>query len=239
MRTRRVAVLHVTGEREHNPTYQRLADDLNVSAVATIASLGWQSRLHAAADSSVGSALAIARDSHLIVVVGGEDVRPDFYGGPLDYTGAGSHSAAADEAQLAVIRDAALRGTPVLGICRGHQIINVALGGDLIQHLEETGQHRVPTPGAATRFTRHTVDLADSSLQHAIAAGEYVQSSHHQAVGRLGDGLRAVAASSDGVVEAITHASLPIVGVQWHPEHTGAPADQLARLLRHTLTKAA
>ncbi|BDI22510.1 gamma-glutamyl-gamma-aminobutyrate hydrolase family protein [Herbiconiux sp. L3-i23] len=232
MTVRRVAVLHVTESRETNPRYQRLADELNLSALATIRSLGWQPRLHASGDASVTATLEVVRASDLVVIVGGEDVHPDFYGGPLDYVGGGNHREAADEAQLAAIAEAATIGVPVLGICRGHQIVNVAFGGDLIQHLDDTDHHRVDRPGAGS-FTRHTVDLAGGRLRGAIRPGEEVQSSHHQAVARLGRGLSAAASSEDGIVEAIAHDDLPILGVQWHPEHHGAPTDQFGRLLRH------
>lgn len=232
MSGRRVAVLHVTDERESNPRYQRLADDLNRSALATISSLGWQPRLHASGDAPVSATLEIVHNSDLVVIVGGEDVHPDFYGGDLDYLGAGNHRAAADEAQLAAVSLSADLGIPVLGICRGHQIVNIAFGGDLIQHLDDTDRHRVIGKGEST-FTRHTVDVSRGALRGAIRPGEEVQSSHHQAVARLGRGFTTAASSDDGIVEAIAHDDLPILGVQWHPEHHGAPTDQFGRLLRH------
>lgn len=239
MSARRVAVLHVTSRRDTNPRYQRLADELNASALATIRSLGWEPRLHASGDAAAAASVEVATSSDLVVVVGGEDVDPEFYGGARDYQGAGNHVPAADEAQIAAVAAAAERGIPVLGICRGHQILNVAFGGDLIQHLGDTGSHRAARAGDHGSFTRHTVDVSGSALAGTIRGGELVQSSHHQAVARLGLGFAAVATSADGVVEAIAHSDLPILGVQWHPEHTGAPTDQLGRLLRHLDARAA
>jgi len=239
MQHRRVTLLHVTDARADNPRYQQLADTLNASALATVTSLGWNARLHASADASVAASTRLARDSDVVMVLGGEDIQPDFYGGSADYAGGGNHSAAADEAQLAAIRAAADRGIPVLGICRGHQVLNVAFGGDLIQHLADSDRHRNSSKTGAGTFTRHTVDIAGARLAGAIRPGEHVQSSHHQAVARLGGGLHAVATSDDGVVEAVAHDTLPILGVQWHPEHHGAPTDQLGRLLRHLVARAA
>lgn len=233
MSNRRVAVLHLADSRPTNPNYQRTADALNASALATIHSLGWDARLHAAAESTVAETLAVTRDADVVVILGGEDVHPSFYAGALEYTGGGRHLESGDEAQLAAIDDAAVRGVPVLGVCRGHQIINVAFGGDLIQHLPATGHHRDDRPGLDEPFISHRVDLVGDLLGSAVGQGEAVQSSHHQALDRLGFGLRPAAVSEDGIVEAVVHDDLPIVGVQWHPEHRGAPTGQFVRLLEH------
>ncbi len=163
--------------------------------------------------------------------MGGEDVHPSFYGGPTEYPRSGVHSIAADEAQIALVKDAEKRGTPLLAICRGHQVLNVALGGDLIQHLPPESGHR-NSQGPDT-FKEHGLILdAAGALADVVRTDEAVQSSHHQAVGRLGTGLRVAASSVDGVVEAVVHESAPLTGVQWHPEHRSAPDGQLVRLLR-------
>jgi putative glutamine amidotransferase len=139
----------------------------------------------------------------------------------------------ADRAQLAVARRAAERGTPLLGICRGHQIINVALGGTLVQDLGEHSAHRNEGVPVDESMTPHEVELDPSSaLAFRLGARHLqVQSAHHQSVGELGEGLRAVAWASDGTVEAIEHRTLPITGVQWHPEDPGTVDDQLGLLL--------
>lgn len=231
MTARRIAVLHLRDRRDHDPGFGRLLAELNDGALRAVAELGWTPTVHAAAESGVADAVAVARNADMVVVMGGEDVHPGFYGGPLDYPEAGRHEPAADEAQLAVVLDAAERGTPLLGICRGMQLLNVAFGGDLVQHLPVAG-HRAP-PGRADPFVRHGVRLAeDSGLEAAIRPAEPVLSGHHQAVARLGEGLTAVAEGEDGVLEAVVHERAPITGVQWHPEHRGAPAGQLTRLLR-------
>jgi putative glutamine amidotransferase len=156
-----------------------------------------------------------------LILPGGGDVDPAHYGG-------GHHealygiSAERDRFELTLARAALNRGSlPILCVCRGMQLLNVALGGDLISHIPdhygETIMHRAPALKPSTHDVR--VD-ADSRLGRLLGTDELtVQSIHHQAVGRLGQGLRAVAWSPDGVIEAIeseTHGF--VVGVQWHPE---------------------
>jgi putative glutamine amidotransferase len=162
-----------------------------------------------------------------LVLSGGEDVDPIRYGEtarlPLD-----SILPARDEVELAAVGRALARDIPVLGICRGCQVLNVALGGTLWQdlpselpgtigHSQTDGYHRrthdvVPEPG---------------SRLHAIAGGHtlHINSFHHQAVKHLGRDLRVVARADDGLVEAIEHRSYPwLLGVQWHPERSEATA---------------
>lgn len=235
MSERRIAVVHLRDERPHALMYQSLVDRLNASALRTIDGLGWRAETIAAAEAGAAAAVAAAREAELILLMGGEDIHPGFYGGALDYPGSGVHDERGDEAQLAVVTDAARRGTPLLGVCRGNQVINVAFGGDLVQHLPTTHAHRGPVAGEK-RFVEHTLHGIDPQLADAVRADEPVQSSHHQASGRIGDGLRAAAAGEDGVIEAVVHETAPVVGVQWHPEHERSRPGQLARLLRHLET---
>jgi putative glutamine amidotransferase len=122
-----------------------------------------------------------------------------------------------DAFDLAIARVAIGDGTPLLAICRGAQVVNVARGGDLIQDLTET-------LGADHRHLKHTVDvLEDSPLRRAVDAPALTVSCyHHQGIGRLGEGLRAAAQATDGTIEAVTlrqHSGW-CLGVQWHPEDT-------------------
>ncbi len=139
--------------------------------------------------------------------------------------------------ELALVRRAAERGTPVLGICRGHQIINVALGGTLWQHLPEThgtGDHRRVL--GSFEGNGHAVDLTPGSLA-AAAAGEtrhMVISHHHQGIRDLAPGLVASGYSGDGVVEALEGRTGYLLGVQWHPE-----ADPGSRIIRSLVEAAA
>ena len=229
----RVALIHVREERPAAPAYQRLADSLNRRALRTLRNHGWEPNLHAAGDATIASSLAAARNADVVVIMGGEDVHPSFYAGEHDYPRSGVHDLQADDAHITVVRDAVERGTPLLGICRGHQIINIALGGDLVQHLPQDGTHRLDLPHGSKRqsFTPHDIALDDRRWADAIDLASPVQSSHHQAVDRLGTGLTSVATAHDNVIEAIAHTDAPVLGVQWHPEHPSAPARQLTRLI--------
>ena len=123
--------------------------------------------------------------------------------------------------------------TPLLGICRGLQIVNVALGGTLVQDLGEECGHvnrGVPIPQV---LTTHAVNRRPGS-RVAELLGEptvEVRSAHHQAVDVLGAGLVVTPARHDGHIEAVEHRDAPVLAVQWHPEDVAAPAGQLAALL--------
>ena len=168
-----------------------------------------------------------------LIQPGGGDVDPAHYNGVRHEANYGI-SAERDGFELALCKAAlARRNLPVLCICRGMQLLNVALGGDLVAHIPdhygETIIHRHPerTP------VEHPVRLqAGSRLATVLGATEVaVQSVHHQSVNRVGNGLRAVAWSPDGVVEAIEAVDRPfLIGVQWHPE-LGALGDQRQRRL--------
>ncbi|MFD1663207.1 gamma-glutamyl-gamma-aminobutyrate hydrolase family protein, partial [Streptomyces caeni] len=157
------------------------------------------------------AAAAVARLDG-VVIAGGPDVDPSRYGAERsERTGPPAHLR--DAWELALIRAALASGTPLLGICRGMQLLNVALGGTLVQHLDGHvaevgvfGRHPVkPVPG--TRYG----DIAPEPVS--------VPTYHHQAVDRLGDGLTVSAYAEDGTVEAVELPGPPwVLGVQWHPE---------------------
>ncbi|MEU3348325.1 gamma-glutamyl-gamma-aminobutyrate hydrolase family protein [Streptomyces sp. NPDC006700] len=147
-----------------------------------------------------------------LVVAGGPDVEPQRYGAEREPR-TGPPARERDAWELALIRASLDSGTPLLGICRGMQLLNVALGGTLVQHIDGHtedvgvfGAHPV-TPVAGTRYAA------------VVPEETYVPTYHHQAVDRLGEGLRASAHATDGTVEAV---ELPgdrfALGVQWHPE---------------------
>jgi putative glutamine amidotransferase len=143
---------------------------------------------------------------------------------PRHFHEAVHHAAVIDEEldaiEFAVIDSALRRRIPILGICRGSQILNMALGGSLIQHLHEDPIDHRPD-GPLDRHV-HRIDLVEGSRLRQLAgvAEMAVNSWHHQAVARLGAGLHATAFASDGVVEAVesTDPDRWIVGVQYHPE---------------------
>src|SRR5262249_56185937 len=156
-----------------------------------------------------------------LILPGGGDVDPSHYGGDRHDANYGI-SQERDRFELALARAAIARPSmPVLCVCRGMQLLNVALGGDLIAHIpDEFGTsvvHRAPQLDAVPRDVR--LD-PQRPLARVLPPTEFtVQSVHHQAVGRLGDGLRAVAWAEDGVIEAVeTDRHAFLIGVQWHPE---------------------
>ena len=124
---------------------------------------------------------------------------------------------ALDEMQLTVLDRFVKAGKPVLGTCRGHQIINVYFGGTLIQHLPQSPRHR-RDPGASTDKAHPTRAAEGSFLAQLYGTDFTVNSAHHQAVEIPGKDIEVVQWSDDGVVEAFHHTKLPVYGVQWHPE---------------------
>ena len=149
-----------------------------------------------------------------LVVSGGPDVEPVRYGA-VPEPECGPPAVERDAWELALTHAALARGVPLLGICRGMQLLNVALGGTLVQHLEG---HR----GGPGVFAQHPVrPVPGTLLARALPEPVTVPTYHHQAVARLGDGLTASAYAADGTVEALElpGAAHPFaLAVQWHPE---------------------
>ena len=230
-RAPRLGVVIVTHERPHAPAYQAYSSGLAERTVRDAVAGGWDVSLIAAHDEGRDATLRRADGAEALVVLGGEDIAPEYYGAARGYRAEGRHAERADEAQLALVQRAIGRGTPLLGICRGHQIINVALGGTLVQDLGESAHRNDGVPVARTMST-HDVSLrAGSRAANGLGLTVSTQSAHHQAVDRLGAGLVVSAVAGDGVIEAIEHRDAPVIGVQWHPEDFGAPAGQLGALL--------
>ncbi|WP_238380928.1 gamma-glutamyl-gamma-aminobutyrate hydrolase family protein [Alkalilacustris brevis] len=152
-----------------------------------------------------------------VIIGGGDDISPDLYGGRLVISARLDH--ARDAFERALVHEALQAGKPVLGICRGSQMLNVALGGTLHQdaYAEYTASDR-----RWTVLPRKRVAVESGSLLARVAGGAQmrVNALHTQAVDRLGAGLRVAARDSGGMVQAIERASDPFaLGVQWHPEH--------------------
>ena len=187
----------------------------------------------------VGAAASQEKDARTLLdgfdgllVLGGGDIHPSLYGQhPIAAPGYGV-DARVDEAEIALVRAAVASGLPVMGICRGLQVINVALGGTLVQDLGPNSIHQVHTE--APGMSEHEVVIQpDTLLASALGAGNVmVRSGHHQAVQDLGVGMLATAEALDGVIEAIEHEDRWILGVQWHPEDPGTVSGQLAALMR-------
>ena len=174
---------------------------------------------------------------------GGEDIDPANYGaGRHDLLGATDKER--DRTELLLTRWAVERGMPVLGVCRGVQMINVACGGTLTQDLHserpELVKHDYFPPSFERFRISHPIDIeADSRLAHAMGQVHEVNSMHHQGIDRVGYGLRVVARADDGLPEALEAPALPyVVGVQWHPEEL-ARTDQTSANLFYDFIKAA
>jgi len=179
-----------------------------------------------------------------LVLTGGGDVAPGLYGGAGHEAIYGVHDSR-DRSELAIARYAADKKMPVLAICRGIQILNVALGGDLIadipSQVDGGFEHFVTGNGAATQ-AHQTIELQDGCglAQLFGTASLKVNSLHHQAIATPAPGLRPVAWSEDGVIEAVEpeDPSWPLLAVQWHPENL-VETEPAARTLFDELISAA
>jgi len=222
-------VLDVTDEARDDPAFERELDELTTSVVDAAEQVGFAVRRVPA--NRLDDVPAAVAEADAVLVTGGEDVDPRHYGGPVDYPGRGQTFADADRVQFEVVRESVEARVPLIGICRGMQVVDVALGGDLVQHLEHPGH--VNADSVEDSMVDHAVRLADDSTLATMLGTTtlVVRSSHHQAVGRLGAGLRAVAWADDGTVEAVEHESAPVWCVQWHPEDRGATGTVLTDLL--------
>jgi putative glutamine amidotransferase len=155
---------------------------------------------------------------HGVIFSGGGDLDPELYDAePHGETD--DPKPRRDQAEMRMLEAALARDMPVLAICRGSQLLNVARGGDLVQHLPEAVGHERHRhePGA---YSDHDVQVAGNSRLGGLL-GEHapVKSHHHQGMGRIGEGLREVAWADDGVVEGLEDPSKRFaLGVLWHPE---------------------
>ena len=166
-----------------------------------------------------GVAAAVDRLDGLLFT-GGGDIDPGRYGAQ-PHPRTTRVSAPRDAAELELLNAAMSAGLPVLGVCRGMQLVNVARGGTLCQHLADAAGH-TPVPGT---FGSHPVRVAPGTRLAGILGangdGVDVPTAHHQAVDRLGEGLVATAWAEDGVIEAVEPSAAGdpfLLAVQWHPE---------------------
>ena len=180
----------------------------------------------------VGDPTGILDRVDALVLTGGPDLDPDTYGESPHLKTYGVDRAI-DDFEFALLHEALDRGLPTLAICRGFQVLNVALGGTLYQHIpEEPGVEPHGRPGEPHGGHTHEVDVEAGTLLAKVmgATRPTATCHHHQAAARVGDGLRVVARAGDGIVEGLELEAAGgwLLAVQWHPEDTAAadPANQ-------------
>lgn len=172
-----------------------------------------------------------------VLLPGGGDVHPRFYQEPWSDQILGL-DVARDELEVATVQTAVAQGLPLLGICRGHQVMNVALGGTLWADLPSQMPGSLPhdfDDVQPRNYEAHGVSLvADSLLAQVLGETETaVNSLHHQGIKTLAPGLRAVAFAPDGLVEAVELPDHPFtLGVQWHPEWLAPDRPDMAKLFK-------
>lgn len=146
-----------------------------------------------------------------LILCGGGDIDPSYYG--EENNGSANIDLDRDKHEFALAKDFIKAEKPILGICRGCQLLNICFGGSLIQHLDTANVHK-----GDTDLVHEVFATKESFLKQSYGESFVVNSSHHQAACRMGDGLRVLLKSKEGVIEAFEHESLPIIGVQFHPE---------------------
>ena len=151
-----------------------------------------------------------------LLIPGGFDVSPEFYHQEMNGSYAEGMNKQLDELQLYYIDQFVKTLKPILGICRGHQLLNVYFNGTLIQHLPNYEKHS--SPDFQDDQVHEVYSDEDNVFTELYGKRFYVNSSHHQAVDKLGEGLHIALRCPDGTIEAMYHEQLPIIGVQFHPE---------------------
>ena len=176
-----------------------------------------------------------------LILSGGVDVNPKFYG-EQPVTGLGEIDEDRDRTELELAKMAYAKNLPIFAICRGIQVLNVALGGTLYQDIaNQINESIFHTQNASKSVTTHTVQIETETALYQIFKRKtvWVNGKHHQAVKDIAQGLRVSARAVDGVIEGIEHPSKKFVlGVQWHPEGTWS-SDTYSKKLFRAFIKAA
>jgi gamma-glutamyl-gamma-aminobutyrate hydrolase PuuD len=176
-----------------------------------------------------------------LILTGGPDVDPGRYG-ETPHSSTYGVDRADDDFECAMAEAATVRSIPTLAICRGIQILNVARGGTLHQHIaDDPGVPAHGQPGVAGGALQHQVTLDPDSLVADVMGATTITASchHHQAIAKLGDGLRVVGRAHDKIVEALELDGTFLLAVQWHPEDTADTDPAQQRLFDALVRRAA
>lgn len=161
-----------------------------------------------------------------VIISGGGDIHPRYYGQEATHPRLMNIDMVRDETERRLVYAALERNVPILAICRGHQMLNVALGGTLYQDVETLYsadlKHDYFFGKEPSNYVAHSIDIDPDSKLATMLGKTYLDtnSRHHQAIDQLGEGLAVTARAADGTVEAVEHVDKQFaVGVQWHPEN--------------------
>lgn len=182
--------------------------------------------LASVAGSEEADAAELMRVLDGVLLAGGTDIHPETYGQTLDAQWTQKPDVPRDHFEVALVREARGRGLPILGICRGFQMLNVAYGGTLAQHHPHEGAPLVDDADLRIQVTDLEVDPT-SKVGLALGVSQMqVYCLHHQAIDALGEGLRVTSSATDGLIEGIEDPSAGFVaGVLWHPEQMTGSTD--------------
>jgi len=163
-----------------------------------------------------------------LVLAGGGDVVPAIYQAKATAP-ARSPDALRDVIEVSLVRACVKRPMPILGVCRGIQVINAALGGTLWQDLPSQRPSAVAHDRGEGDESTHAIVAEEGFVRTIFGAATEANSHHHQGIRDLAPGLKAVARTLDGLVEAVEHVGAPIYAVQWHPERMGEEGEKVFR----------
>lgn len=189
------------------------------------------------------SALTLLSTCDGLLLTGGTDIYPGRYGKEQDTARCWKTDFKRDTLESALIRAANDLGMPVMGICRGLQMINVELGGTLFIDLPEELDTSVSHQSSRKYETMHAIQIENPSLLHRISGGKsgLVNSNHHQGIQMLAQGLSGIARTEDGLIEAIQRKDTLqsfLLGVQWHPERMDYSNPMSGKIAKHFIGEA-
>jgi putative glutamine amidotransferase len=183
-------------------------------------------------DLSSGSPATLLDGVGALLLTGGGDIDPALFGEDR-HPAFQEAEPGRDALEIALLLQALATGLPVLAICRGVQVLNVAFGGTLVEHLPDEVGEKVLHRGPERAYVPHEVRLEPRSRLAALLGAQTLSpaSSHHQAVRKPGAGLEVVARAGDGTIEALEHREHErLIAVQWHPEYTAHEDPRQQRL---------